>query len=373
MVNQERLFKTFFDLLQINSPSLKEKPVADYILKRFSDLGFEALIDNSSKVTGSNTGNLICLIDSKKEGRPLLFNAHMDTIQPTGQLRVIDKDGVIKSGGDTILGADNKAGLAVVIEMVEILKESGLTHPPLEVVFTTAEEVGLLGVNALDFLKLRSKLGFCFDGGGPAGHLIMQAPTQEVINIEFKGKAVHAGIEPEKGINAIYAAAKAAAGFPQGRLNKETTANLGTIEGGKATNIVADEAKISAEVRSHDEVKLKVTVAKIEEMVRKAVRETGARADIKRQTSFVGFRLDKDEPVVKIATKSIKEIGLEPSFDVSGGGSDANVFNLKGIRTLTLSMGAQMAHSNEEFVVKEELVKTAELAVMIPIKASKLA
>lgn len=370
MVNTQRLFDTFHELLQINSPSLEEEPVAKYILKRFNKLSLEAFVDDSARVTSSNTGNVICRLDGKIKGQPVLFNAHMDTIQPTTKLRIIEEEDVIKSSGDTILGADNKAGLAVIIEMVEVIKEKGLTHLPIEIVFTVSEEIGLKGANALDFQALKPRTGYCFDGGGPAGHLIMQAPTQEVIEVEFKGKAVHAGIEPEKGISAVYAAAKAAAAFPQGRLDEETTANLGTIEGGEATNIVADKAKFNAEVRSHNETKLKTTIAKIEEAVKKAADETKSKVNIKRHTSFVGFRLEKEEPVVKIATQAMKEIGLEPTFAVSGGGSDANVFNLKGIRTLTLSMGAQMAHSPEEFIVKEELVKTAELAVKIVEVAS---
>jgi len=363
MVNQERLFKTFYDLLKINSPSQKEKAVADYILGRFAKLGIAASTDNAGDATGSDTGNVIAFIQGTKDGEPVLFNSHMDTIQPTTDLEIAEEEGIIKSGTNTILGADNKAGIAVLLEMIEVLKEQDIEHIPLEIAFTVCEETGLFGASALDISSLKSKMAFCFDGGGPAGYLIMQAPSQEIIEVDFKGKAVHAGIEPEKGANAIYAASKAAALFPQGRIDEETTANLGLIEGGKATNIVADKAMFKAEVRSQSPEKLEQVLAGIEKSVQDAIKETSVEADIKRHTAFTGFKLEKDEPVVEIARKAMAEIGLSPSYTISGGGSDANVFNLKGIRTLTLSMGAQMAHSKEEFVVKEDLAKTAELAV----------
>ncbi|TET53081.1 MAG: M20/M25/M40 family metallo-hydrolase [Actinobacteria bacterium] len=372
MINKERLFKTFHDLAEISSPSRKEEAVSLYIARRLSGLNIETKSDNTEKITGANTGNLIVRIKGNGgAGQSVMFNAHMDTIEPTEQLKVIEDDKTIKTSGNSILGADDKAGIAVILEMIEVIKEKDIEHLPIEIIFTVSEEIGLFGANALDYPKINSKLAFCFDGGGKAGEAVMQAPTQEIIDVNFKGKAVHAGVEPEEGINAIYAACKAAADFPQGRLDEETTANLGTIEGGKATNIVAEKANFSAEVRSHNPEKLEKTIVKIEESAKKAASKTSAKVDIERKISFVGFRLEKDEEVTIIAKSAMAELGIEPVYTISGGGSDSNVFNSKGIKTLTLSMGARKAHSKEEYIEKEEFVKSAELALKIVDVATK--
>ncbi|KKK83843.1 hypothetical protein LCGC14_2789310, partial [marine sediment metagenome] len=206
--------------------------------------------------------------------------------------------------------------------------------------------------------------------GGDPSHLIMKSPTQETIEVSFKGKAVHAGVEPEKGANAIYAVAKSAADFPQGRLDEDTTANLGTISGGTATNIVADKAEYKAEVRGHNLSKLEATVQLIKQKAEQAAVDTKTQVDVKQSTSFEGFWLNKDESVVKIAIEALKECGIEPAFTASGGGSDANIFNQNGIRMLTLPMGAQKAHSNEEFIDIKDFEKAAQLAVKLVEVAS---
>ncbi len=370
MIDEKRLLGTLHELLKINSPSKKERLLGEYIAGCLSNLGIETTIDNTSGTTGADIGNLIARVDGGLSGDPILFSAHLDTIESTQDLEIIEKDGRILSNGKSILGADDKAGLAIIIEMIETLKQSGLKHLPVELVFSVSEEIGLIGASALDFTKLRSRMGFCFDGGGDPSHLIMNSPTQETIEVSFRGKAVHAGVEPEKGANAIYAVAKAAADFPQGRLDEDTTANLGTISGGKATNIVADNAEYKAEVRGHDRLKLDATVQMIKQKAKQVAVDTKTQVDINQSTSFEGFTLNEDESVVKIAIDALKECGIKPAFTKSGGGSDANIFNQNGIKTLTLPMGAQKAHSKEEFVDIKNFTKAAQIAVKLVEAAS---
>ncbi|KKN65142.1 hypothetical protein LCGC14_0484510 [marine sediment metagenome] len=370
MIDEKRLLGTLHELLKINSPSKKERILGEYIAGCLSNLGIETTIDNTSGTTGADIGNLIARVDGGLSGDPILFSAHLDTIESTQDLEIIEKDGRILSNGKSILGADDKAGLAIIIEMLETLKQSGRKHLPVELVFSVSEEIGLVGASALDFTKLRSRMGFCFDGGGDPSHLIMNSPTQETIEVSFRGKAVHAGVEPEKGANAIYAVAKAAADFPQGRLDEDTTANLGTISGGKATNIVADNAEYKAEVRGHDRLKLDATVQMIKQKAKQVAVDTKTQVDINQSTSFEGFTLNEDESVVKIAIDALKECGIKPAFTKSGGGSDANIFNQNGIKTLTLPMGAQKAHSKEEFVDIKNFTKAAQIAVKLVEAAS---
>ncbi len=365
MINTDRLFNTLYDLLKINSPSGSEKEVADYVVGRFEQIGASVRVDDTSAKTGANTGNVIAEIKGKTDGDAILFTAHMDTIQPTDKLKIIEEGDIIKTDGTTILGADNKAGIAVILEMAQALVEEDIDHVPVEIVFSVSEEIGLIGANALDLNSIKSKMSFCFDGGGYAGLMIMQAPTQEVLDVTFTGKAVHAGIEPEKGANAIYAAAKAIAQFPQGRIDEETTANLGVIYGGDATNVVAEKAGYNLEVRSHNDETLQVILDKVKADVLAAAKETNTEVKIEQNTAFKGFKIGEDDPVVKITSQAMADIGVKPSYSISGGGSDANVFNQKGISTLTLSMGASGAHSTTEHILKDELVKNAELALQI--------
>ncbi len=370
MVNEKRLQNILYELLKINSPSQKERSVSDYIKKYLSKLRIDTNVDDTSRKTGSDTGNLIAKIDGSIKKAPIMFSVHMDTIEATNGLKIMEKDGRIMSDGSTILGADDKAGLAIVIEMIEVLRESSEKHLPIEVVFSVSEEIGLVGVKALDFLDLESKIAFCFDGGGLPNKLITKSPTQETIEVSFTGKSAHAGVEPENGASAIFAAAKAAAGFPQGRLDEQTTANLGIISGGSATNVVAETAGYLAEVRGHDPLRIENAVRKIKEKAEKAAADTGTEVKVEQETSFVGFSLKEDEPVVEIAKKALARSNAEPVYAASGGGSDANIFNQKGIRTLTLSMGAQKAHSNDEFIEIEDFKKAAQLAVDLVRAAS---
>lgn len=360
MINQDRLLNTFLELVRIDSPSGHEEVMGRDLMARMKALGLAA--------TQDSTGNLIVRLDGAGERRsdaPLLVSAHMDTVGVDTGIQPVVKDGIIRSDGTTILGADDKSGVAVILEVLQALTEEGLAHRPLEALITVSEEQGLMGAKALDLAQLHAREGIVLDSGGPIGTIIVSAPYQDKLLATVHGRAAHAGAEPERGINAIRVAAEAIAAMPLSRIDEETTANVGFIRGGVATNIVPDEVELHCEARSRDEAKLTAQMGAMRAALEEAAARHKARVDLQQKRSYDGFKLSPEMPIVKRAVVASKALGLTPLLVPSGGGSDANVFNAEGIATINLSTGMVEVHTVNEHIAIEDMVQSAELLLRI--------
>jgi tripeptide aminopeptidase len=363
IVNEHRIKERFGELVKLNSPSRREGAVASWLHSEFSRLGLEVQEDGSAEATGSETGNLIVRIPGS--GPKLLFGAHMDVVEDMAQAKISFKDGSFRTDGSTILGADDKAGIVAIVEAVTVLVEEGLSHRPLELVFTTCEEIGLLGSKALAPAELQAQYGFIFDSGKPTAHIIISAPSQDEHFFKVTGKAAHAGTDPEKGISAIAIAARAIDRMPLGRLSSATTANIGKIQGGSATNIVPEQVELWGEARSFHEEELEAQSRLMADCFTRAAAELGGKAECKQSRAFTGFSLTPKDPVVCLALEAVHKIGQEPQVVSSGGGSDANVLNLLGIPTVNLGVGMDGAHTKQETVALSDLVTAANLALAL--------
>jgi tripeptide aminopeptidase len=313
------------------------------------------------------TGNVIARLAG--EGQPILLSAHIDTVEPGRGVKPVIEDGVITSDGTTILGADDKSGVAVILEVLRVLVEQDLPPtklaPPLEVALTVSEEKGQKGAKGLDLTRLRAREGIVLDSGGEIGTVVVSAPSQDKIRAVVHGKAAHAGAEPEKGINAIVVAAEAIAAMPLGRIDEETTTNIGRIQGGTATNIVPDLAEMEGEARSHDERKLEAQVQAMTEALKKAANRHGAVVELDVWRSYSAFKLSEEDGIVRRAVAAAKTLGLTPALVPSGGGSDANVFNAGGIAAINVSTGMDKVHTTEERIAVADMVKCAEFLLAI--------
>ncbi|MEZ0344524.1 MAG: M20/M25/M40 family metallo-hydrolase [Caldimicrobium sp.] len=370
MIDSERLLLEFKNLLLIESPSLKEGKIAHYLADTFEALGLKPFFDTSSEATGSEVGNLIVKVPGTVKAPPLLFCAHLDTVGPCEGIEIIEENGIIKSNGKTILGADDKAGIAILVELVKTLRDNPIPHPPLELVFTTAEEIGLLGAKNLDYHHIEAKYGFVLDTELPE-EVIVGAPSSYQFIIKVKGKAAHAGLEPEKGINAIKILAQIIASLPTGRLDQETTMNIGKINGGNYTNIVPELAFAEGEMRSHNEEKLEELKKQIEETLKEVINLYPKKIDnlpsgeVKFTKVFKAFHIDERDPLIELIKRASQNIGLSLTFRKKEGGSDANIFNERGIKCVILGTGMQKVHTTEEFIRIRDLVKAAQLVFEI--------
>lgn len=372
MINKDRLNKTFLELVKINSPSRSERGVADYVKSKLTSLGFDVKEDDAGKNINGNAGNIIASIKgSVAGGEKIFFCSHMDTVEPTDKINVIFDGEAFRTDGNTILGADDKAGIAAILEGIQSVLDSGTPHGDLLVIFCVSEETGLFGAKALDLSKIDAKMGYVFDTGKPPLGITISAPSHENIKIEVIGKASHAGIAPEEGVSAIVAASRAIAKMNLGRIDEETTANIGIIEGGKARNIVPDHVTIKAEARSRSEDKL---IAQVEHMKRTFEEEAaamGAKVNIQSQREYSTFHWSEDDDVVKLAMAALRKQGIDPSFHEGGGGSDANVFNAAGLPTVLIGMGYESIHSPSEFITADNLAKAAEFVSSLVEVAAK--
>ena len=369
-INQERLAQTFMDLVRIDSVSGEEGRCCRDLQRRLTDLGLEIFIDDAHVPVHGDTGNLIARLPGRRPGDPLLLSAHMDTVEPGRGIVPRLVDGVFSSDGTTILGADDKSALAVILEVLNCIQEAQLPCPPLEVVFSVCEETGLLGATHLDFSKITAHMGYVLDSGDPEV-LITHAPCAERITFTLHGRAAHAGSCPETGINAIALAAKAIAGIRQARIDGETTCNIGLIQGGLATNIVPAKVVVQAEARSHDEAKLESIIREMAAAFEAAVASHPAvdgvrpRLEIEQEREFDRLSIDSGHPTVAIARQAAQHIGMTLVEGASGGGSDASVFAAHGIVTAVLGTGMEKVHSTEETIRLDAMVGSARLLLEI--------
>ncbi|MCF7920667.1 MAG: M20/M25/M40 family metallo-hydrolase [Candidatus Cloacimonetes bacterium] len=342
------------EMVQIDSESLDERAMADYLIKELQQLGGEVREDKANEKTGGNAGNVIAWFDGKEGIEPLMLNAHMDTVTPGNGVVPDIRGGIMYSAGGTVLGADDKSGIAMILAVIAQRKKEGNLQVPLEVVFTISEEIGLLGAKELDCSLLRSKRGYSLDGN-KMGELVKASPSQINYKVTFQGKSVHAGVEPEKGLNAIVIAADYLRKLPDGRIDEVTTMNIGKIKGGKATNIVCDEVMIEGEIRSHKENKLQSLLELVQKEAESVKEKWKTGVKFEWHTSFKGLQFEETEDLIEISHEAFSSLGINQGLVINGGGSDANALAEHGIRLAVVGTGMQKIHTIEEFIDLEDL------------------
>ena len=352
MADRERLTSTLMDLIRIDSPTGEEDEIDRAVTARLRALG--------CRVEHDSFGNLIA--KRSGAGEPLLLSAHMDTVEPGRGIRPQLEGDLLRSDGSTILGGDCKAGLAIVLEALAAVRDAGTAHRPVEVVFTRAEEGGLVGAHNLDFDRLTARQGIVFDGEGAPNRLTVAAPAQNIVKADIRGRAAHAGLEPEKGISALVIAGQILTRLPLGRLDAETTANIGYLEGGLKRNIIPERAFLDGEIRSRSKEKLDARSAEFQQVFDAvAAMYPEARLSLEIVNSYQGYRVDAAHPTVKTLTRALDAMGLTPLLEASGGGSDANVFFEHGIAALPVGIGVRSFHTTTETALIPEVLQGAEL------------
>jgi tripeptide aminopeptidase len=336
---------TFVELAALPSPPGEERAVADRVLDYLAALGLEADEDDAGAKVGSTMGNVYCRLEpTGGAGEPLFFCAHLDTVLPEAAI---------------------EPAVAAMLEAAARLVEDGRTHPGVELLFTPKEEVGLMGADAFDESRLAARLGYVYDHAGPIGEIILGAPHQQKLDVRFHGRAAHAGMFPEDGRSAIAAAARAIADLRLGRLDEETSANVGRIQGGTARNVVPEWCEFAAEVRSHDERKLADLIREMLETVTFAA--SLEECEVETQVSGVspGYRFRRDDPPVRIAAAALERVGREPSYIFSGGGADANVFNQRGLQCVNLANGMTDIHTPDERIAVADLHEMVDVTLAL--------
>jgi tripeptide aminopeptidase len=327
-------------------------------------LGLEVMEDGSAAATGSQSGNLLARIAGPEGSRTILLCAHLDTVPLADEVKVIREGGVFRNANEAILGADNKAAVAVLLEVARRLVREG-SPVGVELLFTTCEEVGLKGAREVDRAWLHSEFGFVFDHASPIGELIVAAPTYNRLEARFHGAAAHAGIRPEAGRNAIAAAAKALASITTGRLDEGTTANIGTIEGGTAANVVAEHCRVELEARSLDDDRASAVVGEMVDRLAEAATDTECDVETSVEQLFRAYRLSRNAPQVRAAAAALESLGIEPSYVTTGGGSDANALIVSGLPMLNVANGTERNHQPDESVTVEALERMLHVTLGI--------
>jgi tripeptide aminopeptidase len=362
---RQRLHGTFEQLCRIASPTGAERDVADWLTRELTALGLEVEEDGAGPAVGSDAGNLLARIPGRGE-RSLLFCAHMDTVPLTAPVEPVRVDDGWENANEGILGADNKAAVAAIVELARLLRSRGEAPAiGIELLFTVAEETGLNGAREFDVSRLESGFGYVFDHASPIGEIITASPTHMHIAAEIRGRAAHAGLQPELGVSAIVAAARAISNMPQGRLDPETTANIGMVSGGTATNVVPDRCTITAEVRGVEQEQVDRYVTQAIDAIQDAADSAGCDLDLKLQQLFTGYRSGGREAPVALAARALRRLGYVPSYRSSGGGSDANAFRLNGFACTNIANGTERAHERTERVSFVALEANLELMLAL--------
>ncbi|GIW13147.1 MAG: hypothetical protein KatS3mg062_0586 [Tepidiforma sp.] len=353
MITRERIVQSFLDLVAIDSPSGDEDTIAAELERRLRALGLQAAQDPA--------GNVLARLEGT--GEPLLLSAHMDTVEPGRGIKPRwDGPDIIRSDGTTILGADNKAGCAVILEALQSLIEDGRPHRPVEVAISRGEEIGLVGAANMDYSRISARVAIVIDSGGPPSSIQGQAPFHYTCDIEVHGRAAHAGLEPEKGIPAISIAAEVVAGLPQGRLDSETTGNVGIIRGGLVRNAVPDYCLVQAEFRSMVEEKAETLARGVRRHLEAVqARHPGARIEAELRLAYPGYRLEPGDPAVDLLYPVLRSLGFEPNPHPVGGGTDGNIFRGRGIAAIVIGRGGYNQHTKDEYLVIPEMLDCARV------------
>jgi tripeptide aminopeptidase len=355
----------FLDLAAVPSPPGEEREVADRVGRYLRDLGLEPAEDAAGPAIGSSAGNLYARLEPTGAGEPLFLCAHLDTVPPADAIEPVVEDGIVRNARATVLGADNKAAVAVMLEAVRRLLAERRRHGGVELVFTPKEEVGLLGAYAFDQSRLVARVGYVYDQAAPIGGVILGAPAGQLLELTFHGRAAHAGMEPEEGRSAIAAAARAIAEMRLGRIDDETTANVGEIAGGVAANIVPEWCRVVAEARSHDEAKLADLVQELQDAVTFAAGVAECEVETRIRRQYRAYRFARGDRAVSLAARALERCGFEPSFSLSGGAADANVFNERGLQCVNLANGMAEIHTPDEHIAVADLEAMVEVTLAL--------
>jgi tripeptide aminopeptidase len=366
-VAQPLIIEEFLELVQVPVHIFQEARIAAILKRKLLDLGLQVVEDKVGDIIGGDCGNLIAKLPGEPGIPPLLFSAHMDRVANPGTIEPVlrESEDRIVSSGATILAADDVSGIVAILDGIRRVKGAGRRHGPVEVVFSVAEEKSLLGARYIDPGLLSSKMCYVLDSGGKFGTIVNRAPTQYTFLVKVRGKSSHAGMAPEKGINAINVGAHALSRLREGRLSPISTSNFGIIHGGKATNIVCDLLEIKGEARSHDEGELKGYLKEVEGVFRGTAAERGARVDIDFSLDYESYNVGEDSEVIALASRALKAMGAEPTLRTGGGGLDANYFNKYGISSVGIAPGYDKVHSEEEEQSVSQLIRTGELVATI--------
>lgn len=361
MVRLDRLTDKFVELTKIDSPSFQEREMADRLTRDLKTLGFSVWEDDAAEKVNGNAGNLYAFLPGT-EGSPLLFSGHMDTVSPALNKKAqLHPDGTITSSGDTVLGADDVSGLAVILEAVASIQEDGLPHRPLEILFTIAEEPYDCGSEVFDYGKIKSKEAYVLDLSGEIGGAAYAAPTILSFCVEISGKASHAGFAPEKGIHAIAAAADAISRLKMGHLDEETTLNIGTIQGGTATNIIPDRCVVNGEIRSYSHSAAKAALQSAADQFAESAASYGAQCRIRSREGCRAYEVPPDHPVILRYQAACRKNGMEATLFKTFGGSDANNFSKYGITSIVIANAMFNVHSCSEYTVPSDMEKVTEV------------
>lgn len=372
-INKQRVLDEFYELIQIPCPSLQERAVADVLKKRLEELGGTVTEDaESAKRLGGNAGNLVADFKGTVPGAPaILLSAHMDCVNPCTGIKPCLENGVIRSDGTTILGGDDKGGVVAILETLRCLKEQNLPHGDIQVIFSVSEEQGCAGIKNLDTSLLHADMGFALDSSGRPGKIIYAAPGQNKIFAKIHGKTAHGGVAPEKGINAIKKAAEILTEIPTGRIDEETTCNIGIIHGGSATNIVPDLVEVAMDCRSRDPEKLENLTDRIITAFKQGSEKVEVPVDVEVKPSYKPYCLEQDSAVIKLAAKTAEALQLPVDITATGGGSDSSHFNGYGVPCTVLGTGMTNVHTVDEILLEEDLYMTCEWTLAIVCEAAR--
>ena len=351
----------FTELAAVPSPPGEERAVADLVSRYLQDCGLDVDEDACGPQVGSTIGNLYARIEPSAAGEPLLLCAHLDTVPPAGAIEPVVEDGVVRNAAGTILGADDKAAVAVMLEATRAILSERRPHAGIELLFTPKEEVGLFGAYAFDHTRLRARTGYVYDQAAPIGVVILGAPYSQSLEVTFHGRAAHSGMQPEDGRSAIAAAARAISEFRLGRVDEDSTANVGTISGGTATNIVPEWCTFVAEARSQDERKLADLIQEMQDAITFAAGVAECDVETKARKSYRGYRFAKSDRAVALAVEALVRCGHTVTYELSGGAADANVFNERGLEVVNLANGMTDIHTPAEHI------SVADLEAMVDV------
>lgn len=364
MINKDRVLNNFLEMVKIPSPSKNEREIGNYLKKSLKELGAEVVEDNAGEKCGGNCGNIIGFFKGELEGT-VLFSSHMDTVLPCEKIEPIFENGVIKTDGTSVLGGDDKGGIAAILEMLRYMKEKKIRHKSIVVIFSICEEIGLLGAKNLDIEKYSVDKAFVLDSSGKPGKVIIQAPSAAKGTLKVIGKPAHAGLAPEDGINALLVASSAITKIKLGRVDDETTSNIGKIIGGKSSNIVLPEISMLYEARSLSKEKLDSLLKETKEIFNETAKEFGAKFEENIKIEYPGFKLSENSEIVKLVEKACKKAEIEFVATSSGGGSDTNIYNSKGIPAVNLAVGMTKVHTVDEFIKLDDIIDLTKILIEI--------
>jgi tripeptide aminopeptidase len=357
----------FLELARLRTPPGEERAAADVVSRYLRDLALDVHEDGAGAVVGGDTGNLLARLPATDGagGVPIVLCAHLDTVPPEGSIEPVLEDGVVRNAAGTILGADNKSAVASMLVAAATILRENRPHAGIELLFTPKEEVGLLGAFAFDHTRLEARLGYVYDQAAPVGQVILGAPTQRSLHVRYHGRPAHAGMVPEEGRSAIAAAARAIAELRLGRLDEQTTANVGTIGGGTARNIVPEWCSFEAEARSHDERVLADLVQEMLDSITFAAQATDCEVETRIEENYRGYRFRRDDVPVRLVDAALRRVGVEPSYALTGGGADANVFNARWLPCVNVANGMAEIHTPDEHVAVVDLDRMVDVTLAL--------